>query len=516
VDAFVDNQSFLKKLRQYQLRAMRLYGNFRRAFTCMSRVIDLDQEMSVLAPRPVDHFKNRSPFTGVSEIAADRLADLGYIAAQRIEQQNRDRHEVSTALHALAEDISRKGPPAVDTLPKSKLRRLRTLLRQLESPVQLEEGLFSSLEPELLKAEAKRIAPEQGDLVRIAETQRAAQRNLGVYLTEPFMDVYIATSMREDADFQSVNTFVKRLFTVAMIAELGLRYFNPTQSWIEDRVAKGLVEALMLRRAAVTVYMAQKGDTFGKDSEASVALGQGKTVIVFVPRLFDDESGIDSEKLFKLDAQRLDQHLAKLNTTPDEGIDARERAKMLLRAQLVALPEEQFKRVVWNHWADFDLIGEGRKIESQHLRSSVIKLVEKISESKAETDLEAVSVEETPRFELIDRIVSVAERFEARARTFRDIHPLSLQVIVQSGVLNGILVTRSVEDCARLLRAVLENRLEMDVDVDERNYRLVERVTRSTLRVVSRHRLLTFAFWSQYFDDLGQPAVATEASLVSL
>ena len=65
---------------------------------------------------------------------------------------------------------------------------------------------------------------------------------------------------------------------------LNLRYFNPTQSWIDDRIAKGLVEALMLRRATVTIYMAQKTDTFGKDSEASVALGQGRPVIVYVPK----------------------------------------------------------------------------------------------------------------------------------------------------------------------------------------------------------------------------------------
>jgi hypothetical protein len=58
-----------------------------------------------------------------------------------------------------------------------------------------------------------------------------------------------------------------------------------------------LVEALMLRRASLTIYMAQKEDTFGKDSEASVALGQGKPVVVFVPKLIAPELGIDSEPL---------------------------------------------------------------------------------------------------------------------------------------------------------------------------------------------------------------------------
>jgi hypothetical protein len=83
--------------------------------------------------------------------------------------------------------------------------------------------------------------------------------------------------MRTDADFASVNSFVRRLFRHTEIHPLKLRYFNPTQSWIEDRVAKGLVEALMLKRADFTIYLAQKTDSFGKDSEASVALGAGET-----------------------------------------------------------------------------------------------------------------------------------------------------------------------------------------------------------------------------------------------
>ena len=98
-------------------------------------------------------------------------------------------------------------------------------------------------------------------------------RNLASYLSADYLDLYVATSMRSDADYVSVDQFVKTLFVNDLIRPLKLRYFNPTQSWIEDRIAKGLVEALMLKRAAVTIYMAQKSDTFGKDSEASVALG---------------------------------------------------------------------------------------------------------------------------------------------------------------------------------------------------------------------------------------------------
>jgi hypothetical protein len=295
-----------------------------------------------------------------------------------------------------------------------------------------------------------------------------------------------------------------------------LRYFNPTQSWIEDRVAKGLVEALMLRRSTVTIYMAQKGDTFGKDSEASVALGQGKAVIVYVPRLYDEENGLDSEKIFKLNAQHLDQHLSNIGIVVEEEIDNREKSKMLLQKQLRNLVIEQFKRVVWSHWADFDLIGEASWIEDRTTRGTVIKFLEAVAAVRNPDALKQIVLDDPPRLELIERIVHIAERFESRARSFRDQHPLSLQVIIRSGVLNGILVTRSIEDCGRLLRAVIENKIEMEVEVDNANYRLVEKKTRSTLRVVSRHRLLTFAFWGQYFEDTPPILSMPEPAVVPL
>jgi hypothetical protein len=64
---------------------------------------------------------------------------------------------------------------------------------------------------------------------------------------------------------------------------LKLRYFDPTLSYVDDRISKGLVEMLMLRRASVTIYNASAEDTLGKDSELAATLAQGKAVIVYVP-----------------------------------------------------------------------------------------------------------------------------------------------------------------------------------------------------------------------------------------
>ena len=67
------------------------------------------------------------------------------------------------------------------------------------------------------------------------------------------------------------------------LAALNLRHFDPTQAFTKDRVDKGLVESLMLKRAKCTVYSVQDTDTLGKDSELAATLAQGKPVIAYVP-----------------------------------------------------------------------------------------------------------------------------------------------------------------------------------------------------------------------------------------
>jgi transcriptional regulator with XRE-family HTH domain len=505
VEAFRDLESFTSRIRRFQSDAMRLYGNFRRAWTRMSRIEPLARELEPLQPTSLHEFRLRTPFTSIKEISPERLPQLGYIAANRIKEQNSEREELARYLTELASAMESHGAAtALQSVPPRRKRRIQTLLQKFEiDGIELEHGLFSHTDSTVLKEAAARAVPETKDLLEIEDTQRIALHNLAAYLTEPYMDIYVATSMRTDADFISSNAFAKQLFQHDELRDLNLRYFNPTQSWIEDRVSKGLVEALMLRRARVTVYMAQKEDTFGKDSEASVALGQGKTVIVYVPRLFDAESRIDSEHLFQLSDRSLDQELVRLKQEIEEGINQKIKAKVALQAQLRDVSAEAFKRIVFSHWADFDLIGEMAKVQNEHLRRECALFLNQVRSTQ--TGLECVDPEATVRAEMSDRIVDAAVSFESRARTFRDIHPLSLQVIVRSGVVNGILVTRSVQSCAKVLRGVIENNLRTRVEPEENNYRLVEQETKSTLRVVSRHQLLTNAFWTQYFEDARRP-----------
>ena len=108
--------------------------------------------------------------------------------------------------------------------------------------------------------------------------------NTRVYLTSDYMDVYVATSMREELDFHNVFDLCEAVFSRPKIKKLNLRYFDPTQSYHRNRIAKGLIEGLMLKRAKCTIYAAQESDSLGKDSELAATLAQGKPVIAFIPK----------------------------------------------------------------------------------------------------------------------------------------------------------------------------------------------------------------------------------------
>src|SRR5207247_353564 len=98
----------------------------------------------------------------------------------------------------------------------------------------------------------------------VEQVQAQAKRNQDVYLTWDHMDIYFATSMRKRWEYEDLFDFVQKLITYPDLAALKLRSFDPTQSFTENRVNKGLVEALMLKRAECTVYSVQDTDTLGK------------------------------------------------------------------------------------------------------------------------------------------------------------------------------------------------------------------------------------------------------------
>ena len=128
----------------------------------------------------------------------------------------------------------------------------------------------------------------------ILEIRKKGKRNHDIFLTYDHMDVYVTTSMRERHEYYLVNGFIQTLFSRPSLTPLNLRFFDPTQAYCEDRLDKGLVEGLMLKRAKCTIYHAQETDTLGKDSELATTLAQGKPVIAYVPKLGDRDEFLTS------------------------------------------------------------------------------------------------------------------------------------------------------------------------------------------------------------------------------
>ncbi len=499
-NSFSSLNRFSEDVKKYQKDAVRLFSNLEQAYERLSRTADLKALLAPIQPRAIEGYTNRSDWSVVNEIADKDLPNLGYISAARVKQEAAERQALQGFLKELAGKIKDKGVgAAIAEVPEKTKRRMDSFLRKFQAI--FEHGLFSPLfapDPDELEREAQRLAPKSdAELATMGAIQQKALENLAGYLASDFIDVYVATSMRSDADYVSVNHFVRGLFMHEHVRPLRLRYFNPTQSWIDDRIAKGLVEALMLRRASVTVYMAQKSDTFGKDSEASVSLGQGKPVIVYVPRLTFPDGSFDTEVVFIKSRSDL---IAMLNSDDkddiDDAVDEQAIFGKLLTRRLEQLTEAHWLELIRAHWADFDLRSEAERIQDLTLRASYRQWLDKCIEENIFggnwVDIKS---------HVIGIFVANAITFENRARLFRERHPLALQVILSSGVLNGILVVRSVAQCGDILAKLIENDLDLDLQKDEMNYRLVERITKSTLRVISRHRLLSNAFQTFYSYD---------------
>lgn len=292
--------------------------------------------------------------------------------------------------------------------------------------------------------------PDDAD-VREEERIRAAtvergKANHEAYLASDHLDVYVATSMRQRHEFLAVSRLTNDIFKHPELAPLKLRWFDPTQAHCKDRVDKGLSEALMLRRAQCTIYFAQESDTLGKDSELASTLAQGKTVIAFVP---------DGQEEFTT------QLLADLRTAyPDKT-----EADLLLQQLRTFEPDAAWTDKTVRAWLEkpeaFDVPAARRRLKAQ-----------------------------------------VRRHYDGRAQMLKESHPLGIQVNLDTGVANGVLVVRSVNDCAHLVKRIVTGTLEFDLTEENegRFLALRENISGSIYRVMTRDMMLMNSFWNFYLE----------------
>lgn len=278
---------------------------------------------------------------------------------------------------------------------------------------------------------------------RKEEIRSIGSYNFNYYLSSDHLDVYVATSMRKRHEYIFTASTINKIFHYDELKELNLRWFDPTRVYSKSRIDKGLLEGLMLKRAKCTVYLIQESDTFGKDSELASTLAQGKPVIAYVPE--GNKSEVDT----------LIQELCR--------------------------------------------IYEQREIEV------VLSQLQLFNPSLAWNDKEFRHRLEDPSSDNIDYFKdllykSVKTHYDNRADNIKDLHPLGIQVNIDTGVANGVLVVRTEEDCVKLLKAILTGEdLEFYIHCDENEcIQLKETISDSIFRVVTNDEMLTNSFWNFY------------------
>jgi hypothetical protein len=457
---------------RFQEAAMLRYGNFIHAYRILARLRtaeELKRELGELARdshEVLQGYANRSPkLLDVELIPRADTPLVGYLSAREIIAEDERARLLAEAL-----------PPA-GTLPgatwdafaeavraRARAEEHRPLLSVLANYRARYHGA-SVADFATYLADARARLGRRVD--RLAGVRAQAVRNQDVYLTWDHMDVYFATSMRKRWEYEDLYDFVQGLMGREELTGLNLRYFDPTQSFTDNRVNKGLVESLMLKRAQGTVYSVQDTDTLGKDSELAATLAQGKPVIAYVPEIEPQA--------------RVAQLMGEDPVTIQD------------RLRFVIYADESLVRSL--DVEDLEFLQGFRELE----RFEQGRLWRSLPDEGAAAALRA---ELGARLERVCRIIAAAESriYNRRAVTLRENHPLAIQVNLDTGVANGVLVVRRIPDCARLLRQVLTGTMEFDLRKNDRDrmWYLRERISGCAYRVVSLDRKLTNCFWNFY------------------
>lgn len=312
----------------------------------------------------------------------------------------------------------------------------------------------------------------------IEEAQEKAFRNSDTYLTWNCIDIYFATSMREKWEYEETYDFVKDVIGNGRLRKFKLRCFDPTQSKCANSREKGLIEGLMLKRALCTIYLAQESDTMGKDSELAATLAQSKPVIAYVPKH-------DPEKY----SQKIRKHPLNYFKKRLLILDAEESLTGILEDPAY---EKRLKKSdpTFEDTINRFLI----ELEEYRVGQPYDFWIEKEQEFKEKCEV----------FPKICEILALLEcyNFDQRAKLLKGIHPLSMQVDLQTGVANGVLVVRSPKECAELLYRILTNEMKFSIRHDPDGFTILEEtISESPFRVVIEHEKLTNSFWNLFFSN---------------
>ena len=232
-------ENFEASVERFRVKAMWLYGNFHFAFKMLgtSAKLEFEGEIEKTEPKSVSDFDIREPFEDVEAIPVEDLGLLGYVSGR---QKIADLDICLESLELLAAEPARI-TEILGSIGAEKQKQVSDTLAQYE--VSFPPSGAGDLVPERLQSMVSRIKHVASSLrSRHAKAVQIGLRNTHRYLTLPYLDVYVATSMRTQLDYENQHRFIQQVFTDAQVKDLRLRYFDPTLSYADDRITKGLVE----------------------------------------------------------------------------------------------------------------------------------------------------------------------------------------------------------------------------------------------------------------------------------
>lgn len=227
--------------------------------------------------------------------------------------------------------------------------------------------------------------------------------------------------------------------------------------------------------------MVQEGDTLGKDSELASTLAQGKPVIAYIPEI---DIKKHAEKIKNRPINFFEHRFYDLRASRIfEDIKCEEDLKKV---------DPEFDKTIFSNFLP--------ELEKYRLEQPFTLWKEKEDEFKKKLCKD---------FDKICKLLSIAEmhNFEKRAKTLKFIHPLAIQVHLESGVANGVLVVRNVKDCSELLYKMLINSLDLEIKeaVDDKYgfyyHYLEEKISGCPFRVVTGYKKLTNSYWNLYLEN---------------
>lgn len=382
--------SLEEDVENFQKTAILLYGNVKFAFKTLSTINknELDQEIKKIEEIPIKKFKGRTeePLDKIKEINKKNTYMIGVLFQDEIrEKAERDQGDIEA----------------------------------------------------------------QNELSKMEKIVKQGNENYYRYLSYDYMDVYVATSMRRKHEYGLVNKFITNLKSHKLISPLRLRFFDPTQADCVERIDKGLLEALMLKRAKCTIYLVQENDTLGKDSELAATLAQGKPVIAYVPEFKHKEIFIQGAF-----------HSAKMY------YPKKSKNELVLEHLQLYYPEGAWVNKAVKKWV---------------------------------TSPECLNEENELRKATDMLFTKARDKYNKRAKTLKEKHPLGLQVNLENGVANGVLVVRSLDQCAKLLKSIILNKMEFKIEKNRDGMiKLREIISNGVYRVVTGDEVLTNSFWNFY------------------